>query len=740
MRINLFIIWIVVSLIYSIFLCFIPLFNILGYEFSLAITPFLVAASFHLSIIYVKNHLKLILSILVIHLIVLVPITLNAFRITNCNIIDGFIYFFLLAIPSSLLASSIGTFLNTILNKTFKTIIVFIFILILSLSYSILNFYNEPTVFIYNHIFGYIHGPLYDEQLTITKALLSFRLQTVILSFLLLNFSSAIQFFKDKNLISWKNIFATLFFILSFASLQYFSSSLGFNIDRDYIKRSLGGEYKTEHFTIIYSKKSISKKELLLTAQDHEFRYYQLSKMLKYKLNKKVTSYIYPNAITKKQLMGAKYTMVAKPWLYEIHLNQRDFPHSVLKHELAHVFSADYGSGPLKLSTKFGLLINMGIVEGFAVATAWNYKDLTPHEYSKAMINMEIAPSLDKLLGAYGFYVSESFKAYTICGSFFRFLLDNHGPEKLARVYTNGEFEKTYNEPIENLINKWVTFVGKIKLTDKQKTIAQNKLIRRKSIFKKKCAHEISKLRKQSNSAFNNAEYELAKNYSNKILEYIPNDEYAETKIIQCNIQSKQYSDAINSIHNLLKETSTYDKFKTTILENLGDIHWLKDEYQKAIDIYSKALLIASSPYKQRRLIIKKEGLKLKQKSGKILLDIFIKNQYDLLFHNLYSIINNEPDFIYANYMLGRALIQRNSEKDGIIHLKTILQNDFVPKVIKKEALRLIILANYKLNNVSEFFFYLNKEKEEELLTSTYLVNEEWIERINWYNEFYSSN
>ena len=90
--------------------------------------------------------------------------------------------------------------------------------------------------------------------------------------------------------------------------------------------------------------------------------------------------------------------------------------------------------------------------------------------------------------------------------------------------------------------------------------------------------------------------------------------------------------------------------------------------------------------------------------------------------------------------MLGRALIQRNSEKDGIIHLKTILQNDFVPKVIKKEALRLIILANYKLNNVSEFFFYLNKEKEEELLTSTYLVNEEWIERINWYNEFYSSN
>ena len=64
--------------------------------------------------------------------------------------------------------------------------------------------------------------------------------------------------------------------------------------------------------------------------------------------------------------MGGRTTMVAKPWLHEIHIHPAHSPHPVLAHELAHVVAAPFGAPPLQLSARHGLLVNMGLVEGLA--------------------------------------------------------------------------------------------------------------------------------------------------------------------------------------------------------------------------------------------------------------------------------------------------------------------------------------------------------------------------------------
>ena len=52
--------------------------------------------------------------------------------------------------------------------------------------------------------------------------------------------------------------------------------------------------------------------------------------------------------------MGAGGTQFAKPWLGSVHVNDAPFPHPTLKHELAHVAAAAFGSGPFRVTSRWG--------------------------------------------------------------------------------------------------------------------------------------------------------------------------------------------------------------------------------------------------------------------------------------------------------------------------------------------------------------------------------------------------
>src|SRR5690606_11745554 len=116
------------------------------------------------------------------------------------------------------------------------------------------------------------------------------------------------------------------------------------------------------------------------------------------------------------------------------------FPHPVLAHAVAHVVAGNLAPWPFHVSgAAAGLWPNPGLIEGLAVALAWDAREgLTPHEWARAMLDLGLMPRLGDLLGL-GFLQGNAGRAYTASGSFLRYLGDTRGAEVLRRTYAGGD-------------------------------------------------------------------------------------------------------------------------------------------------------------------------------------------------------------------------------------------------------------------------------------------------------------
>jgi hypothetical protein len=233
------------------------------------------------------------------------------------------------------------------------------------------------------------------------------------------------------------NLLSVLILISTLVLLHLKEGELGIEYTRDYITRNfLTASIETEHFVIYYMPGTPESEHITLIAGDHEWRYHQLKDFLQVDTNTtKIRSYIYPDAETRKRLIGAGDTTIANPIHREIHLVYDSFPNPVLKHELTHVMSSEFGMKVLRVSPKIGL------IEGLAVAADWSADKFTPHEWSKAMIKAKSALDIKGILG-FGFWRAPPKKGYMLMGSFVRYLIDTYGIKKL-RLYTEPEISQS---------------------------------------------------------------------------------------------------------------------------------------------------------------------------------------------------------------------------------------------------------------------------------------------------------
>src|SRR5690606_36972577 len=107
--------------------------------------------------------------------------------------------------------------------------------------------------------------------------------------------------------------------------------------------------------------------------------------------------------------------------------------HQVLRHELAHVVAGEFGDPLFGVAARrvlgLPLAFNVGLIEGIAVAADWPdhfVRPLTPHQSVKAMLELGVAPPVEKLLST-GFFQFSAARSYTVAGSFLRFLLETRG-------------------------------------------------------------------------------------------------------------------------------------------------------------------------------------------------------------------------------------------------------------------------------------------------------------------------
>jgi tetratricopeptide (TPR) repeat protein len=507
----------------SVVLSAIPLFDLLGYDFSFAIglgTALAAADVGHGAVAAARRSRASVglgtilgralaggLGLLILPLLVSV---LNAARVKNCNLGSGLGFYALLPVGTAIYASVGGALMGLLFPRRGR--LATFALPLISVIWSLLRLYRDPAVFAFDPFGGYFPGPIYDEALRPPLRLFWYRLCNVVWAAtavtIVAAFSAGGRPTSDgpprpawRNT-SWPRGWALLAVALAVVSLLLFQlrGPLGFHVRHRDLYQALGRRTESAHF-VLYTDPGSGQTpdDIQLVHRDLEFRYQQLVRILGTEPGH-VTVFQFANAGSKKELVGAGNTLYAKPWQREIFVQTDRFPASHLRHELAHVFAAGFGDplfgvsfgwhfwGPLPVPR-----LASGLIEGIAEAADFGDPDgsTTIHQEARAMVADGRAPPLRGVVGA-GFSALAGARAYTMAGSFCHFLLETRGPDRLRAIYRSaGDFAGVYGQSIDALEKEWRAFLETQPLEPAERARAQERF-RRPAIFQKVCARELA--------------------------------------------------------------------------------------------------------------------------------------------------------------------------------------------------------------------------------------------------------
>ena len=507
---------------------FVPLFDLLGFDFSFVVglgAAFAAADVGHGAVTAARRaHQRVSLWALVSSAaaaglaLLAAPLLLslaNAWRVRNCNLPVGLAFYALLPVASVLVAAPAGVLAALLVRGPRLGRLLALMLPAASIAWAMLRLYLDPPVFALDPFGGYFPGPIYDEGLRPSARLLWFRLAnlTWIATALVLAgcFSRGGQpdeagpptlawrpFPSRLTLARWLG--AALALLLGSLLWFGFRAQLGFHLTRADLVRVLSRRTQSEHFVMWSDPAADTPAEIRLAQDDLEFRYHQLRAIFGSEPRTPITVYRFSSAQAKKDLVGAGATLFAKPWRREIYVQAERFPASHLRHELAHVFAAGFGDSVFGVSLAWrfwGPLpvphLGTGLIEGVAEAADFGDPEgrATLHQQARAMIALGQAPSLARVMGA-GFSAESGARAYVLAGSFCRFLLDRFGADKLRAVYRSaGDFLSVYGFSLAELEQSWLAFLQTQPLDARDEARAKERF-RRPAIFHKVCARELA--------------------------------------------------------------------------------------------------------------------------------------------------------------------------------------------------------------------------------------------------------
>jgi hypothetical protein len=513
-------VWAVVLAVLAGVLDAVPLFDVLGYDFSFALGLAAALAGVDVGAGVVARWRRaqpdapptpatprllgrlLGEALLVAAATLALPLLLslgNALRVRNCSLAVGLGFFALLPLATVIVAAPAGVLAALAVRRRGR--LVAFAIPIVSLGWALLRLYREPPVFAFDPFGGYFPGPIYDEALRPPAALVWFRLANLVWIGTAIVVALA-AWGRGRDPRRWRRwpLLGALPLVALSVALYASGGALGFRITRADLARALDRTITTDHFVLHYAGSAgKSPADLALAAEDLEFRYEQLRHTLGVEPPLPITVWEFPSAEAKKALVGAGNTLYARPWTHEIFMQGDRFPSPLLRHEMAHVFAGVFGDPlfGLALTVRFrGPLpvpvLASGLVEGVAEAATSDDPegDSTIHEQAAAMIAAGLAPPLAAVVGA-GFSTLAGARAYTMAGSFSSFLLQTRGAEPLRRLYkSGGNFIDVYRVPLADLEREWRATLARLPLNDRARARA-SETFRRPAIFKRVCAREL---------------------------------------------------------------------------------------------------------------------------------------------------------------------------------------------------------------------------------------------------------
>ncbi len=422
-----------------------------------------------------------------------VPLTLSSVSLLwapNCGYAQGLMFFGLFPVISVVLAVGLASALHSTRRPRLYFCLLGLAILVAGPVYDL---GLHPQFYSYNHVFGGILGPIYDEELAVRPGLFAFRGLSLLwagLFFLVGRVRSEYRRRLSGLREGGRPPYVLVVCVSVLIGLAYlFSGPLGINTPADYLQRKLGAVYRTAHFDIFYDPASLDRLAVRRLGTDHEYRYARLSERLDVEVPGRIASYLYPDVETRAALTGARNTNIAPVWLArpQVHVLQGAYA-QVFPHELAHVFSRAFGLPVLHAS------LSVGLVEGFAVAMEPPDGLPSPDDQVLSVARRRggtdgLARSVAARLSPVGFWTRRGAVSYTTMGSFVGFIIERYGAQAFERVYAQGDFHAVYGKSEADLAAEWVDHLRSVTVVSR----ASGPLARRRfavpSLFETRCPH-----------------------------------------------------------------------------------------------------------------------------------------------------------------------------------------------------------------------------------------------------------
>ena len=749
--------WVAVLVAAALVMTQLPLISDIGFEFAFGMGLLAAYASGVVSAVHFSSRhyrpspnssvVTEIWPVLLLNLLTLIPpfliMSVQSLMSGLCNYTEGVAFFILIPVITTLLATVLGSVCGLATSRPRRAWILFVAYTLAVFVIDIYRLITEPPVFAYNSIIGYFPGPIYDEIVRITDTLLIARgivlLQSIaIVAGLVLSVDPVSWRIHPRRLFQRltrpEDIgrrAARIWFSTALAGLilaYVYGASLGIIINRKHIQETLGGYMQTEHFDIYYDIQSPTAHRVDMIARDHEFQYAQLVQYLEVEPSQRIRSFIYATPDQKKRLMGARFTSVERPGDDEMHLNDSPFPHPVLKHELAHVLSSSFGN------RLYGGSYMMGYHEGLASAADWRSDQMTPHQWSRAMRQLGLSPPLEDILDTIGFWSEAPSRAYTLCGSFVRFLIDRYGIERFKQAFPDGDVEGAYRTPLVTLIREWETFIDEITLSERELRIARQRFLRA-GIFQRHCPHEVASLLDYANGQYNLGRYANAMRAYELVRKYEPDNASALRGLMFAAYRSEDLQKADDLAGMILADMNRTVGLLTAAYLKQGDLAWARGDTARAKDRFQQAFELHAGDGPDREALIKLAALNQPDIADRII--GYLTADRDSGGHMLLvqEAIEEVPVFGVGYYLIGRRFFNEGSYDRAL------------PYFIRADSLslphELLMSENRRLTGESYFYTgaYDQAVKTFEQMVATTLSQavstraKNWIQRCLWFAE-----
>lgn len=672
-----------VHAILALGLVFVPLFDNLGFErafatglLSAVTSPFVTLAVTDTRRGRGDTVLSVYARALAINGMMLLPTLVAGFSVelggSRCSPGSGLFFLLLLAGGNALVGTALGLSAACLLPTRTLAMTAIIVILTAFLGAAFHRLYAEPQIYAYSIPFGYWPGSLYDEELVHDVALWAFRGYS---SLLALGVVALLHGSVDPDTLrpaaQWRAPAAAVaagLFALALAVAAR-GDDLGFDRDRATIMRALARRVTTDHF-VLYIDPQATAEQVEQIRLDHELRFAELARFFGRSPPGRIRSFVYRSRDAKRRLMGGGRTQIARPWAREIHIHGLRTPHPVLKHELAHIFAGELARPPLFVPATAAVFVNIGIVEGIAVAADWPVRELTVHGWARAMHALERLPNLEKTLQPTGFWAISSSRAYTAAGSFIRYLTHRYGMDRFARLYADNDFEAAYGRTLADLVHEWETFLSTVPLPTDALVVAAHRFSR-PGIFEKVCAHEAANLRRRGFLALERGDLETARRDLEALLHYAPAEPRPLARLASGFAREGYMEEAESLARRATEVPHATRKGRASGVEATGEIAWRKGDLKTAARSFAEVLALHLSTPQDRLQTARLMTLERKGPSHRVLRNYLLGDlSPSVALVRLGRLAAEHPEDALVQYLYGRALERAGAFPEAVQALK----------------------------------------------------------------------